>query len=463
MTPSSWLRIHGARQNNLKNVSLSLPHDRLTVVTGVSGSGKSSLAFDTLFAEGQWRFVESLTSYARMFLERIDRPDVDQVEHVRPAIALEQKNPVRTARSTVSTATELADYLRLLYAKIGRVHCPRCGREARADAPERAAEELVRRHPGRGRWSPSRCPSRPRSRPPSSWAGWSPGASPGSRSAATSFPSRRSRRSTWRPTRSCVSSSTAWCSTRAARPAWPARSSRRFADGGGRAVVEVLSADGSAATAVRYGERFGCHACDLTLERPQPLLFSFNHPLGACPECRGFGHLLRYDESRVVPDPSLSLADGAVQPWRHPSGEWYQKELLRTARRRKVDVHMPYRELPEEIRRWVQQGDDDFCGIRGFFEEVEGYRYKLHVRVFLSRYRSQAPCPSCRGARLKPEALAVTVGDRTIAEVGGFTVDELAAWLDGLPLSAWATEVARDVRTRLQGKSRSCGASAWDT
>src|SRR5262245_32644716 len=144
MTPSSWLRIHGAGQNNLKNVSLSLPHDHLTVGTGVSGSGKSALAFDTPFAEGQWRFVESLTSYARMFLERIDRPDVDQVEHVRPAIALEQKNPVRTARSTVSTATELADFLRLLYAKIGRVHCPRCG----ADAPERVAEELVRRHAG---------------------------------------------------------------------------------------------------------------------------------------------------------------------------------------------------------------------------------------------------------------------------------------------------------------------------
>ena len=226
-----------------------------------------------------------------------------------------------------------------------------------------------------------------------------------------------------------------------------------FAEGGGRAVVAVLSGDGSAATAVlRYGDRFGCHACELALERPQPVLFSFNHPLGACPECRGFGHLLRYDESRVVPDPSLSLADGAVQPWRHPSGEWYQKELMRVARRRKLDVHTPYRELPEEIRRWVQEGDDDFCGIRGFFEEVEGYRYKLHVRVFLSRYRSQAPCPGCRGARLKPEALAVTIGGRTIADVGGFTVDELAAWLDRLELSAWEAEVARDVRTRLQAK-----------
>jgi excinuclease ABC subunit A len=453
MTPSSWLRIHGARQNNLKNVSLSLPHDRLTVVTGVSGSGKSSLAFDTLFAEGQWRFVESLTSYARMFLERIDRPDVDQVEHVRPAIALEQKNPVRTARSTVSTATEVADYLRLLYAKIGRVHCPRCGREARADAPERVAEELVRRHPGARALVTFPLPV-PAKEPAAEFLG---------RLIARGFARIKVGGEvlplTPLPTidltphaELCVVLDRlvldAGRQTRLAGSLEQA-----FADGGGRAVVEVLAGDGGATTAVlRYGDRFGCHACELALERPQPLLFSFNHPLGACPECRGFGHLLRYDESRVVPDPSLSLADGAVQPWRHPSGEWYQKELLRAARRRKVDVHAPYRELPEEIRRWVQQGDDDFCGIRGFFEEVEGYRYKLHVRVFLSRYRSQAPCPSCRGARLKPEALAVTIGDRTIAEVGGFTVDELAAWLDGLELSAWAAEVARDVRARLQGK-----------
>src|SRR5262249_32583803 len=173
---------------------------------------------------------------------------------------------------------------------------------------------------------------------------------------------------------------------------------------------------------------------------------------GACRGGGGLGPLLRYDESRVVPDPSLSLADGAVQPWRHPSGEWYQKELLRAARRRKVDVKAPYRELPEAVRRWVQDGDDDFCGIRGFFEEVEGYRYKLHVRVFLSRYRSQSRCPACRGARLRPEALAVTVAGLTIADLGTRTVDEATAWLDGLELTAWESEVARDVRAQLQAK-----------
>ncbi len=450
MKPSSWLRIQGARQNNLKNVSVSLPHDRLTVVTGVSGSGKSSLAFDTLFAEGQWRFVESLTSYARMFLERIDRPDVDRIDHVRPAIALEQKNPVRTARSTVSTATELADYLRLLYAKIGRVHCPRCGREARADAPERAAEELVRAYPGARALVTFPLPV-PAKEPAAEFLG---------RLAARGFARIRVGDAVvplaplpdvdlaGRAEIAVVLDRLVVEAGRRSRLA--ASLEQAFAEGGGRAVVELVGE--GATTTLRYGDRFGCHACGLAFERPQPLLFSFNHPLGACPDCRGFGHLLRYDESRVIPDPTRSLADGAVQPWRHPSGEWYQKELLRAARRRKVDVHVPYAELPEEVRRWVQDGDEDFCGIRGFFEEVEGYRYKLHVRVFLSRYRTQAPCPRCRGARLKPEALAVTVGGRTIAEAGGFTVDELAAWLDGLALSAWEAEVARDVRAHLQAK-----------
>ncbi len=451
MAQSSWLRIHGARQNNLKNVSLALPHDQLTVVTGVSGSGKSSLAFDTIFAEGQWRFVESLSSYARMFLERIDRPDVNQVEHIRPAIALEQKNPVRTARSTVGTATELADYLRLLYARIGRVHCPRCGREARADAPDRVADELCRAWPGARALVMFPLPV-PTKEPAAEFLG---------RLAARGFVRVKIGDEIQPLTPLPAVDLTGHPELLVVLdrlPLEPARQSRMagsleqaFREGGGRAVVEVLR-DGQPPALHRYGDRFGCHACGQAIERPQPLLFSFNHPVGACPECRGFGHLLRYDESRVVPDPTLSLADGAVQPWRHPSGEWYQKELMRTARRRKVDVKVPYRELPEAARRWVQDGDDDFCGVRGFFEEIEGYRYKLHVRVFLSRYRSQAPCPTCRGARLRPEALAVTVDGLTIAELCRRTVDDVAAWLDGLGLTAWETEVARDVRARLQAK-----------
>jgi excinuclease ABC subunit A len=451
MAQASWLRVHGARQNNLKNVSLAVPHDRVTVVTGVSGSGKSSLAFDTIFAEGQWRFVESLSSYARMFLERIDRPDVDGIEHVRPAIALEQKNPVRTARSTVGTATELADYLRLLYAKIGRVRCPRCGQEARADHPARVAEALGQDHPGARALVMFPLPV-PAKEEPAAFLG---------RLVARGY-ARIKVAGAILPLEPLPAVDLAGRGEvlvvldRVVLE--PARRSRlagsleqAFAEGGGRAVVEVAR-DGAAPTILRYGDRFGCHACGIPLERPQPLLFSFNHPLGACPECRGFGNLLTYDETRVVPDPGLSIAEGAVQPWRHRSGAWYQRELLRVAKRRKVDVHRPYRDLPEPVRRWIREGDGDFGGIKGFFEEVEGYRYKLHVRVFLSRYRSQATCPACGGRRLKPEALAVTVGGLDLGALGRLTVDDLGAWLDSLPLTAWEAEVARDVRAQLQAK-----------
>src|SRR5438309_2230263 len=315
MAQPLWLRIEGARQNNLKNVSLAIPHDRVTVITGVSGSGKSSLAFDTIFAEGQWRYIESLSAYARMFLERLDRPDVDRIEHIRPAIAIEQKNPVRTARSTVGTATELQDYLRLLFARIGRVHCPQCGAEARSDSAEQVADALVRDHAG-----------------------------------------------------------------------------------------------------------------------ARALICSFNHPLGACPECKGFGNILRYDEALVVPDQTRTLADGAVQPWSHPSGRWYQKQLLKAAKKRGLDTTRPYAELPAEDRKWIYEGADGFTGIQGFFEEVESYRYKLHVRVFLSRYRSPSPCPRCHGARLRPEALCVRIGGATVAELSHKTVEELQSFLDTLPL-----------------------------
>jgi excinuclease ABC subunit A len=450
MTSSSWLRIHGARQNNLKNVSLALPHDRVTVVTGISGSGKSSLAFDTIFAEGQWRFVESLSAYARMFLERIDRPDVDQIDHIRPAIALEQKNPVRTARSTVGTATELADYLRLLYAKIGRVHCPKCGREARSDAPDRVADALSREHAGARALLMFPLPA-PAKEPEAFLARLASRGFARIRVGQEVLPLSPPPAVDLTTERELLVVVDRLVLDGARQTRLAGSLEQAFAEGGGRTVVEILR-DDATPLRLRFGERFGCQACEVALERPQPLLFSFNHPLGACPACRGFGNLLTYDESRVVPDPGLSLADGAVQPWRHKSGAWYQRELLRVARRRKVDVHAPYRELPEEVRRWVREGDDAFCGIKGFFEEVEGYRYKLHVRVFLSRYRSQAPCPTCQGARLKPEALAVTVGGLHVGAVARLTVDALAAWLDGLALSAWETEVARDVQAQLAAK-----------
>ncbi len=451
MSQPLWLRIEGARQNNLKNVSVSIPHDRVTVITGVSGSGKSSLAFDTLFAEGQWRYIESLSTYARMFLERLDRPDVDRIEHIRPAIALEQKNPVRTARSTVATATELHDYLRLLFAKIGRVHCPRCGAEARSDSAEQVADALVRDHLGARALICFAVPRAQAQEPAPLFqtllqrgfarvkvgdAVMDLADAAGQPAAAPSLDGQRV----------CVVLDRVVIGMEARRRITDSLETA-LAEGEGAAEVDVIGR-----TLVTVSREFRCPECAIALSRPRPLLFSFNHPLGACPECRGFGNLLRYDEQLVVPDPTLSLADGAVEPWSHPSGRWYQKQLLKAAKKRQLDTSRPYAELPAEDRRWIYDGDGDFPGIQGFFEEIEGYRYKLHVRVFLSRYRSPSPCPRCGGARLKPEALSVRVGGATIAELSGRTVEELGAFLDTLPQTEWEERVARDVLKHLRAK-----------
>src|SRR5213594_1940783 len=441
------LRIQGARQNNLKNVSLEIPHDRLTVVTGVSGSGKSSLAFDTLFAEGQWRYIESLSTYARMFLDRVDRPDVDLIEQIRPAVALEQKNPVRTARSTVSTATEVYDYLRLLYAKIGRVHCPACGAAAASHSPETIVSSLLSEHPGAralimfGLAVPGGLP------PAELWTslnrrGFARVRVNGTiHDLATPPPANLAEHRTI----SVVLDRVVLESAHRTRIAESVEAALR--EGGGQVEVEVLDGPTRA-----FAEDFRCGGCGSALERPQPLLFSFNPPLGACPECKGFGNILRYDEARVVPDRSKSLADGAVEPWTHPSGKWYQRELLKAARRHKLDTDAPWETLPAKARALVYEGDGSFPGIQGFFEEVESYRYKLHVRVFLSRYRSQSVCRTCRGARLKPAALSVRVAGLTIAEFAALTVDAAVRLLADLTLTAWEAVVAREILRQLKAK-----------
>jgi len=441
------LRIQGARQNNLKNISLEIPHDRLTVVTGVSGSGKSSLAFDTLFAEGQWRYIESLSTYARMFLERVDRPDVDKIEQIRPAVALEQKNPVRTARSTVGTATEIYDYLRLLYAKIGHVHCPSCGAPAASHSPQSIVDALLEEHPGTRAMITFRL-AVPAGLPPAElWANLTrrgfarvrvdgdildlaapPPVDFGERKAIAVILDR-----------------VVLDSAQRGRITESVEAALR--EGGGRLAVEVVGAGTR-----EFGEDFRCSGCGAALERPQPLLFSFNHPLGACPECKGFGNVLKYDEALVVPDRTLSLGDGAVEPWTHPSGKRYQRELMKAARRRKVDTETPWEKLPETTRAFVYAGGGSFPGIQGFFEELESYRYKLHVRVLLSRYRSQSPCPACAGTRLKPAALAVRVADRTIADFSNLTIEEAARVLQEFPLADSEATVAREILKQLTAK-----------
>ncbi len=447
MSRAPGLRIEGARQNNLKNISLEIPHDRLTVVTGVSGSGKSSLAFDTLFAEGQWRYIESLSTYARMFLDRVDRPDVDRIENIRPAVALEQKNPVRTARSTVGTATEVYDYLRLLYAKIGRVHCPACGTAAASHSPESIVDALLARHAGARALVGFRLPVPAHLPPAELWASLSrrgfARVRVGEALADLASPPPPAVAGAGEVT--VVLDRLVLDEARRGRLTESVEAALR--EGSGRVEVEVVGGE-----RLVFAEQLRCPQCGLALERPQPLLFSFNHPLGACPECKGFGNILRYDEALVVPDPSRSLAEGAVEPWTYPSGRWYQKQLLKAARRLGLDVDKPWQALTDGERRLVYDGAGDFPGIHGFFEEVESYRYKLHVRVFLSRYRSQSPCPACQGTRLKPAALAVRVAGLTVAEFTALTVEEAARVLADLRLTAWETGVAREILKQLQAK-----------
>jgi excinuclease ABC subunit A len=445
------LRIEGARQNNLKNVSLEIPHDRLTVVTGVSGSGKSSLAFDTLFAEAQWRYIESLSTYARMFLERVDRPDVDRIEHVRPGIALEQKNPVRTARSTVGTATEIYDYLRLLYAKVGRVHCPTCGVPAASHSAESVADTLLASRAGARVLVTFRLPVARGVPAAELWStllrrGFArvrlgdvvhdladaPPADLGDAAAV-----------------SVVLDRLVVDPTQRGRLVESVEVALR--EGGGQLDVVALGREQPPET-LTFAEQFRCPACHVALERPQPLLFSFNHPLGACAECKGFGNVLRYDESLVVPDRTRTLSGGAVEPWSYPSGRWYQRELLKAAKRRGLDADTSWDALGDDDRRFVYDGDGRFPGITGFFEEVESYRYKLHVRVFLSRYRSQSRCPACAGARLTPAALAVRVAGLTIAEFSALTIEQAASVVDALGLTARETIVAREILRQLTAK-----------
>jgi excinuclease ABC subunit A len=446
MSQPPALRIEGARQNNLKNISLEIPHDRLTVVTGVSGSGKSSLAFDTLFAEGQWRYIESLSTYARMFLERIDRPDVDRVEQIRPAVALEQKNPVRTARSTVGTATEIYDYLRLLYAKIGRVHCPACGAPAASHSAASIADALLGEHAGARALVTFPLPVPAGTPTAELWASLTRRGF-----ARVRLDDRLVELADTPPETLAASEIEVVLDRVVLAPAGRARLvdsvETALREGGGRLAIEVVGGPRRV-----FSEAFRCGGCGAALERPQPLLFSFNHPLGACAECKGFGNVLRYDEALVVPDATRSLAQGCVEPWTHPSGTWYQRQLLKAARRAGVDVERPWQALDARERAFVYEGDGKFPGINGFFEEIESYRYKLHVRVFLSRYRTQSRCPVCAGARLKPTALAVRVAGLTIAEFTALTIERAAGVLTDLALTAWEAAVAREILKQLGAK-----------
>lgn len=438
--------VRGARQNNLKGIDVVIPRGSLTVITGPSGSGKSSLAFDTIYAEGQRRYVSSLSAYARQFLERLDKPDVDSVEGVSPTVAIEQKNPTKTSRSTVGTATEVYDYLRLLWARVGRTHCGRCGRELQRATVQSVTDALLALEPG----------TRFMVTFPLALSPKVTDAVIAENLVAQGFlrvivgdevveldgdtPPRGLRAAGELLVVVDRLSATAENAGRVAEAVATA-----FREGDGDCVVWI-PVSGGEPQRLRFTERFECPYDGYTAPEPTPQLFSFNNPRGACVRCNGFGAVLEYDLALIVPDPSRSLRAGAIDPWTKPRYEGRRRALAEFARREGIPLDVPWEELrPEQREKLLHARTRGYKGIVPFLRDLEVKRYKQYIRVFLRQYQSAHQCPDCRGARLKPEALAVRVAGRSIAEVAALPVEQLRQWLGGLELSEFERQVAQHI------------------
>ncbi|HET9400193.1 MAG TPA: excinuclease ABC subunit UvrA [Candidatus Acidoferrales bacterium] len=470
------IRVSGARVHNLKNISFEIPHNAITVVTGVSGSGKSSLAFDTIYAEGQRRYIESLSAYARQFLERIEKPDVDEITGIAPAIAIKQKNSTRNPRSTVATATEIYDYLRLLYARTGTTYCTRCSSEVRRDTMDEIASRvaalpqgarfyvLYRLRIGEPMESTSKRAATKKSAKPDSVA---------VRTALGELQKRGFNRLYQNGRVYEFSSPESLLDVDFSAPVYvlvdrlsvsPESRSRlidsveiSYREGEGEVTLEFPAAkpDGSAERLV-FNERFECKKCGIVYQEPEPRLFSFNNPAGACPRCQGFGNTIDFDINLVIPDQGKSLAEGAVEPWTKPRYRGIDKELRQYARTKGIPLDVPYRSLSAEHRRLVAEGDPvaGFPGVKGFFEWLERKKYKLHVRVFLSRYRGYAQCPECRGTRLRREARAVLVSGKAITELCELTVTDARKFVDSLQLSPAQQKIADRILDEIRQRLR---------
>ncbi len=442
------IQIRGARTHNLKNIDLDLPRNRLIVITGVSGSGKSSLAFDTLYAEGQRRYVESLSAYARQFLERMDRPDVDDIRGISPAVAIEQKNPTRSSRSTVGTATEVQDYLRLLFARVGKVICPTCGIEVKKEQVTDVVERLrqlpegtrvVLAFPLSVETSPELVATALREN-----GFFRILLDDDNVVTLDQLPS-----GTLAPGKTVHVVVDRLVLRPGEETRWADSVNLAYREGQGVVVVAIPGRE-----RLRFSQRLECSRCGRVFLEPQPRLFSFNNPFGACPTCKGFGDIIEIDLDRVVPDKSRSIRQGAIEPWNTPTHAHLRRELIRRATRRGIDVDKPFSELSENELQFVLHGEGDFPGIYGFFNWLETKKYKIGVRVFLARYRGYVRCPDCQGTRLRPEALWVKVAGKNIAEISAMTIAEARKFFEELELMPFEAEIAdpilRELRNRLR-------------
>jgi len=473
--PQRQIVIRGARTHNLQNIDLTLPTGKLIIFTGVSGSGKSSLAFDTLYAEGQRRYVESLSAYARQFLERMEKPDVDEISGICPAIAIRQKSSVRNPRSTVGTTTEIHDYLRLLFARVGRTVCRQCGNAVIRESAEVAAQQLLALPAGTrlllGFEHPVVAPAAgaesetdvPAAAAASTRDVSSAGAAGGQETAVAAVVGVLRKKGFGRLIIEgrAVGFDDVDPAVLAGRPSVQVVVDRlkvgpdllgrltdsvetAYLEGGGTAFAMEVGGKSSAPPVVhRFSERFECRPCGIAYEVPEPRLFSFNSPFGACPTCHGFGNVIELDLNLAVPDQSKSIQQNAIEPFSKPHYRSQLVDLKRAARARGVRLTTPWRDLTDDERQFIVEGDDDgYKGIKGFFRKLERKKYKVHVRVFLSRYRGYLTCPECDGTRLRREARDVYVEGQTIDTVCGLTVGAAVAFFDSLTLTRTEQTVA---------------------
>lgn len=458
----------GIRVHNLKNIDVEIPHKKLVVITGVSGSGKSSLAFDTLYAEGQRRYIESFSAYARQFLEKMDKPDVDHIEGILPAIAIQQKNPVKNRRSTVGTATEINDYLRLLFARIGKTYCNSCKRPVKIDTVSHIVDTVL--------------------------------LLPEGTKFLVAFPITVSQKVPGQDqinllkerglVRILLDNNIVDITSETNIDVLSARSvlgvvdrlivkdviRERLVDaletayrmGAGHVSIiynipqedaagqeaqiqgNIITIQGSQWIELKYSKQFFCSYCKIEYPEPDPALFSFNNPIGACPTCQGFGHSIDIDMDAVIPDKEKSLADGAIAMWNTPTYSSMFESLKKASSKHNIPLNVPFRKLTKEQVKLILEGTEDFCGIHDFFGWLEQRKYKMHIRVFLSKYRAYTLCRTCNGKRLKIQALNVLINGRNISDICTMTVDAAYRFFTELPLTDYEKNVSHLLLQEIQ-------------
>jgi len=438
--------VRGAREHNLKNIDVEIPRGSLTIITGVSGSGKSSLAFDTLYAEGQRRYIESLSTYAKQFLERIGRPDVDEVTGLSPAIAIEQRNSTRSSRSTVGTATEIYDYLRLLFARVGRTVCPNDHLEVRRYAPDEVIDALLALARGRSIYIVA---TRPIEKGGATKhfeellrEGYSRYRIGGEVVKLEAPPKNASRMKSIEIVLDRVEVDEG----RRARLLEAIEAAYRMADG------VVRCEDVEAGTSWSFTNKLACTSCGKTFEEPRPILFSFNTPYGACPQCRGFGSRMEFDPDLIVPNPRATLREHAIEPWASEKFEYFYDQLVRFCRRKKIAMDRPWADLKEAERRAIMKGEGEYVGVMPFLENMRAKTYKKYARFFTRRYLAFRECQACGGGRLREEAFFVQLGGRTIRDVAAMSPGEALAFVRGLSLNDRERTVAKDVLIELESR-----------